>query len=354
MNRAASNSTRLFGFANARPRRGARPTRGAASLVAILGTISTTLLVASNTAFGQATQPAPATSNGETAAKSELPNAALFSTGGNRAAIGPLDSVIYAALEQLNVVNVSGRPGMDLNGVQLAIDCVGETTQCLRSVANQTSAQILIAPSLQTTPSELVLSLLRFDASDGQMRRVLRRQPGTSLRPETLDAVPSMLRELFELPEPKPQPTTPAADITETEPERAPLPPIIEPPQEPAASRPMPVGPWLLAGGGALVLGGGAVVGVMMLNTNDEYNSKRTRDQSDVSDAIDLRDKAKTQAVIANVLFGVGGAMAVAGGIWLAVALSQPYHRDDWQTSVIPAIGPGQLGLTLVHRGGAL
>jgi hypothetical protein len=308
----------------------------------------------SSTTFAQATRSAPPTANDATASKSQLPNATLFSTGGNRAAIGPLDSVVHAALEQLNVVNVSGRPGMDLNGVQLAIDCVGETTQCLRSVANQTSAQILIAPTLQTTPSELVLSVLRFDASDGQMRRVLRRQPGTSLRPETLDAVPSMLRELFELPEPKPQPTTPPADTTGTEPWKAPLPPIIEPPQEPAASRPMPVGPWLLAGGGALVLGGGAVFGVMMQSTNDEYNSKRTRDQGDVSDAIDLRDRAKTEAVIANVLFGVGGAMVVAGGIWLVVALSQPSHRDDWQTSIVPAIGPGQLGLTLVHRGGAL
>jgi len=250
------------------------------------------------------------------------------------------------------VVNVAARPGMDLNAVQLAIDCVSETPQCLRAVANQTQTQVLIAPSLQNTSSELVLSLLRFDTSNGQMRRVLRRQPGTSLKSETLDSVPSMLRELFNIPEPQPQPPAVASDTTPHESETS-LPPLVEPPQEPAPSRPLPLGPFLLAGGGAIVLGGGAVMGAVFVSTNDEYNTKKVSTERDVSAVKDLEDKAKTQAVIANVLYGVGGAMMVAGGIWLAVALSQPAQRDDWQTAVVPAVGPGQLGFAIVHRGGA-
>jgi hypothetical protein len=299
-------------------------------------------------------------SSAPTSSRGKLPNAVLLSTGGSRASIGPLDSVIQAALEKLGVVNIAARPGMDLNAVQLAIDCVSETPQCLRAVANQTQAEILIAPSLQSTQSELVLSLLRFDVAGGQMRRVLRRQPGMSLKPETLDAVPSMLRELFNIPEPAPQPAPVASEPKTTEPEAtdsntASLPPIIEPPQEPASSGPLAVGPFLLAGAGALVLGGGAVVGAIMLNTQDDYNTYRVSNERDVTKANDLKDSAKTQATIANVLYGVGGAMLVAGGIWLAVALSQPARRDeDWQTAVVPAIAPGQLGLAIVHRGGAL
>jgi hypothetical protein len=364
MKRAACNWTRTLGFVNARARN-----RAGQLARAHMAIISCTLGLAAASGMAQAqvhahpqTKPDAAvpSSSASASSKEKLPNAVLFSTGGSRASIGPLDSVIQAALERLGVVNIASRPGMDLNAVQLAIDCVSETQSCLRAVANQTQAQILIAPSLQSTQSELVVSLLRFDVADGQMRRVLRRQPGTSLKPETLDAVPSMLRELFNIPEPTPQPAPVASESTTTEPEGTDsattlLPPIIEPPQEPASSGPLPVGPFLLAGAGALVLGGGAVVGAIMLSTQDDYNTLRISNERDVTKANDLKDSAKTQAVIANVMYGVGGAMLVAGGIWLAVALSQPARRDDdWRTAVVPAVGPGQLGFAIVHRGGAL
>jgi hypothetical protein len=166
-----------------------------------------------------------------------------------------------------------------------------------------------------------------------------------------------MLRELFDVPEPAQQPAGGAAETktTESKPsEETTLPPIIEPPQEPEASRPVPVGPLLLAGGGVLVLTGGIVAGAMMSSTNDEYNTKKVSTPAEVSKLMDLEDEAKSQAVIANVLFGVGGALVVAGGIWLAVALSQPAPREDWQTAVVPAVAPGTLGLAIVHRGGAL
>jgi hypothetical protein len=357
MNRVTCNWSRLFGVVKTRAReraRGGLRRHGVAlttvAVAACLAALSGTVEAQSQPDAKKPKTEAPSSPKGQS--KDQLPTAVLFSTAGSRASIGPLDSVIQAALEKLGVVNVAARPGMDLNAVQLAIDCVSETPQCLRAVANQTQTQVLIAPSLQNTSSELVLSLLRFDTSDGQMRRVLRRQPGTSLKSETLDSVPSMLRELFNIPEPQPQPPAVASDTTPHESETS-LPPLVEPPQEPASSRPLPLGPFLLAGGGALLLGGGAVAGAIFVNTNDEYNTKKVSTERDVTAVKDLEDKAKTQAAIANVLYGVGGAMMVAGGIWLAVALSQPAQRDDWQTAVVPAVGPGQLGFAIVHRGGA-
>lgn len=360
MKRASSNGTRALGFASARARDRAGPLARARTVV-VACTLG--LAAASGGAHAQTLANAqikaeagvPSTSPSAGSSRGQLPNAVLFSTGGSRASIGPLDSVIQAALERLGVVTITARPGMDLNAVQLAIDCVSETPECLRAVANQTHAQILIAPSLQNTQSELVLSLLRFDAADGRMRRVLRRQPGTSLKPETLDSVPSMLRELFNVPEPTPHPAPVASEARAADSKAAWLPPIIEPPQEPASSAPLPLGPFLLVGGGALVVGGGAVVGALMLSTQDKYNTLRVSTERDVTKANDLKDTAKTQEVLANVLYGVGGAMLVAGGIWLAVALSQPARRDDdWRTAVVPAIAPGQLGFAIVHRGGAL
>jgi len=269
--------------------------------------------------------------------------------------MGSLDSVISASLEKLDVVKVAARPGMDLSAVQLAIDCVGETPPCLRAVAKQTQAQILIAPSLQTAQSELVLTILRFDVDSGQSRRALHRQPGTTVTSETLDRVPGMLRELFDVPDPAPQPSASASEskTTEPQPSESETLPFIEPPQEPTA-RPVPVGPILLGGAGVLVIGGALIPAAMMASTQDKHNSLKLTSESDVDELIDLEDQAKTQATIANVMFAVGGAMAVAGGIWLAVALSQPAPREDSQTAVVPTIGPGQLGLTIVHRGGAL
>jgi hypothetical protein len=283
----------------------------------------------------------------------KLPGAALFATAGAKNHTAPLDSVIQAALAKLDVVDVRARPGMDLNAVQLAIDCVSESPQCLRAVAAESGAQILIAPALESTGSELVLSLLLFDTRDGQMRRVVRRQPGGSLQTETLDAVPGMLRELFGLPEPTPAPPQPLA--TPEEPESTPV-PLIEPPQEPeSVSHPTPIGPVILAGAGALVLVGGVVAGVMMNSTQEEYNQLSIRDEADVDEAHELKDRAETQATVANVLYAVGGAALVAGSIWLTVELTRPARTsDDWQAALEPRIGPGQLGLSLVGRGGGL
>jgi hypothetical protein len=285
MNPAAYKETRVLGSETERAPTSSRKRphfHGLAGLLAAgafwLGATTTTFAqMHSDTATGKAgSSSSVSASTGSASSKDQLPNAVLLATAGSRASIGPLDSVIQAALEKLGVVTIAARPGMDLNAVQLAIDCVSETPQCLRAVANQTQAQILIAPSLQNTQSELVLSLLRFDVSNGQMRRVLRRQTGSAtLKPETLDGVPNMLRELFNIPEPAPQPAAVASESKPTMEEAAPLPPIIEPPQEPAPSAKFPLGPFLLAGGGALVLGGGAVVGAIMLGTQSDGSSRQ-------------------------------------------------------------------------------
>jgi hypothetical protein len=355
MNRVASNRTPLQGSLNERAPRGAEhPLYRRAAWA--LATVVTWLAVAGGSAVAQPKEGATQQADASGSSGGQLPNVVLFSTAGPRATMGSLDSVISASLGKLDVVKVAARPGMDLSAVQLAIDCVGETPPCLRAVAKQTQAQILIAPSLQTAQSELVLTILRFDVDTGQSRRALHRQPGTTVTSETLDRVPGMLRELFDVPEPKPQPSPSASESKTTEQQPSELetvPPYIEPPQEPAA-RPVPIGPILLGGAGVLVVGGGLIAGAVKSSTQDKYNSLRLTSMSDVDELIDLGDQAKTQATIANVMFAVGGAMAVAGGIWLAVALSQPAPREDWQTAVVPAVAPGQLGLAIVHRGGAL
>jgi hypothetical protein len=290
--------------------------------------------------------------------KPALPRAVVLTTSGAQASsAGALDSVIQSALEELDVVNIVAKPGLDLSAVQLVIDCVAETSQCLRAVTTQQAADVLIAPSLARTASELVLSFLRFDArGDGEMRRVSRRQPGQVLSSATLDAVPEMLRELFDLP-PVPKPAeTPATAPSDTLPGPSPLP---EPPMEaPSAQRGAPLGPLLLAAGGVLVIGSAAVLGATVKSSQHEYDKitqapMPTRDQID--QALDTRDSARTRATLTNVLLGVGSAGLVAAGIWLAVDLTRPPERAfDGSARLAPWVGPHQLGLVLTERGAGL
>ncbi|HEX4353674.1 MAG TPA: hypothetical protein VHZ95_12180, partial [Polyangiales bacterium] len=183
-------------------------------------------------------------------AQTKHPSAVLFSTASAPKG-SPLDSVLQSSLDDLDVVEVVARPGMDLGAVQLALDCVSETAQCLRAAADQNGADVLIAPTLQRTGAELVLSVLRFDSRSGSMRRVARRQAGQIVGAELLDNIPNMLRELFDLPQltkqdaPPPTAATAPAEST-VKPDVDILP---EAPMEPPAWQ-VPVAPFILAGAG--------------------------------------------------------------------------------------------------------
>lgn len=291
----------------------------------------------------------PARSPGSAAV---VPKAVLLTTANAQGGAGALDSVISAAVEELGAVKVVARPGLDLGAVQLVLDCVAETARCLKAVTEQHSAQVLIAPSLARTPGELVLSILRFDARDGQMERVLRRQQGQSLTSETLDAVPDMLRELFGLPVQAKKPPAGANTAPQS------YEPLPEAPMEPPSrDSHVPVGPILLGSGAVLMLGTAIVLGATVQASQNEYDritTKRTLDDSDVDDAIDIRNSAETRETLQYVFYGVGAATLVGAGIWLAVDLSNARKSEQVYSRFSPWLGPHQVGLVLTHRGAGL
>jgi hypothetical protein len=137
-----------------------------------------------------------------------------------------------------------------------------------------------------------------------------------------------------------------------------------EPPMEsPTASRSVPVGPLLLGGGGVLLLGAGLVVGLTVLNAQDKYDSLTANlprlDAKQAEDAVnranDKKNTGTTNAVISNVFIGVGSAVLVASGIWLAVELSsnRTSQYDD-HVHVTPLLGTHEVGLILTHHGAGL
>jgi hypothetical protein len=265
-----------------------------------------------------------------------LPTATLLDTSGASAhEADQIDAAVHAALERLGLVTIALRPGLDLGAAELATGCVGETVRCLRALASQSGVELVLAPSLERRDQEIVLTLLYFDArAGGELRRAARSQDRPDLGPELMAAIPNMLRELFRLPD--------AAragsddDATATRP------------------RPFPTGAVLLSATGVLVLGGGVVTGLMAQSTQRAYERQAIESPADVDAAIHKRSLAKTEALIANVLYATGAGTLAFGAIWLAIALSQPKGELEPQHAVLPLIGPGQLGVTLVYHGRAL
>jgi hypothetical protein len=138
--------------------------------------------------------------------------------------------------------------------------------------------------------------------------------------------------------------------------------PLPEAPMEPpSTSRRAPVGPLLLAGGGALILGAGAVMGAVFNSSQSEYDrlvtptgagDTITRDNAD--QAVSKASAARTQATVANVLFGLGGATLVGAGIWLAVELTRKPEASYEHVQLSPLLGPNQVGLVLTQHGAGL
>jgi hypothetical protein len=272
-----------------------------------------------------------------------LPRAAVFPTANSEPGLGELasalDPVVLAKLGDLQIVQVSTRPGLDLPAAEIAIDCVGETRECLSAMAQQVGAPMLIAPSVQRAGEETVVTILRFDAAaEGDIRTVVRRFDGGDVTAAALDAVPSMLRELFGLPEP-------SAESVVQEPQPTAPPETSEPVDVP--EHPFPVAPVVMTAVGVALLATGAVFAMASQQNKDDYAHKHVPDNGAVDDAIKLREKAKHQATLANIGFGAGAAIAAVGLTWLVIDLTSQDEVDQTSATLAPLGGPGRFGLAL-------
>lgn len=115
-------------------------------------------------------------------------------------------------------------------------------------------------------------------------------------------------------------------------PENKPAPPPAAPPPARGIS---PV-PWIVAGVGVLGIGAGGVLGGLAASKNDEVASapSQTEGQS-------LRDSAESLALGSNIAFGIGGAIALAGGIWGVIDIVSAGSSEEKPAPLKAAVGPG-------------
>jgi hypothetical protein len=131
-------------------------------------------------------------------------------------------------------------------------------------------------------------------------------------------------------PPPKPEPPAPATQLIDPEISRKPAPAATE---VEAAKQAAPEGPsllsrvrlrtWFAAGAAVALLGTGTVFALRSQNAEDDLNdpARGCETTTQLAACQDLEDKARTRALIANVLFAAGGAAAIGTGALLYLDL---------------------------------
>jgi hypothetical protein len=262
-----------------------------------------------------------------------------------------LERETRAALSTLASVEVLPAPPLDLEAVQLALDCTDESTSCLSAVARKLQAQVLVVPSVKRHGSAVVLRLLRYDAGGGgEPRSLNREQPGRKLADAQLAALGEMTTELFasdEAARKAAEVAPPEAQAPETEPTSEPSssssPPAATHGND--AGKPLPLPPLIIGAAGIATVVAGVAVFAAMKSTEHDYAAQPVTNAMQAQAAEHNRTLGHREAVEASVLIGVGSAAIVAAGIWLAVDLSS--KQKPTQTALLPWVGPRAAGLAL-------
>jgi hypothetical protein len=255
---------------------------------------------------------------------------ALFKTASEDADLQSLaaaiDPVLLSELGNVPNLQVAARPALDLPSMQLAVDCVGETAECLARAAKEAQSEGLVAPLVRRIGAEVVVTVLLHDArKQTTITAATRRYSGQHVEDQVLDAIPGMVRELFGLQSaPSDQPPPPA-----TAPSEAPeLSSETSPPV--AVAKPLPILPIVVGAVGVALIAAGVGFGVAAKSTEDDYAKLKIGDgdKAAAGRAQDKIDSAATQAMLSNLGIGVGAA-SVAAGIVLFVLQSQSGDDHD-------------------------
>jgi len=205
--------------------------------------------------------------------------------------------------------------------IQLSVGCTDETRACLETIARAAAASAVLVRELRTGEDGTVrLELRYFDSASTDPPAVARREAPSASRDALVAAVPSLVRELFGIPEvaaPAAQPSTQQVAPSQPAPH--------------ARDSGVPVVPWIVIGAGAAVLTAGLIVGAVAASDYDAWKKRPidSMDQAERANA-DL-DDLEARALVANVLMPVG---AVALGVGVAllvldVADDQEHARLD-------------------------
>jgi len=119
--------------------------------------------------------------------------------------------------------------------------------------------------------------------------------------------------------------------------------------------RPFPTMPTVLMATGAALLLGGGITTYVAYDTNKDLLDKYPADELDYTKWVENRDgyskefsdSVKPLAMTSYVLYGIGGAAAAAGAIWLIVDRQKSGGEEPAGVTVEPLVAPAGAGLSL-------
>ena len=257
---------------------------------------------------------------------SSVSDDSLRSTG------GAIERVIRARIEPLGVVRVAGTPALGLADLQLAVGCMGETNECLTAVAGQLEVDALLLPSVDRAGEEFVVSVTFFDKRNGgRTTRAVRRAEQES---ELLESVDGLLRELFGLPPAPVGPETGGGGGGEE-------------PRPVDGGGGISIPGLIVAGVGVAALGTGVVFGLMAQSSEDDYAGAPVGTDTEIDAAIEIRDRAESQALLANIMFAAGGALVIGGAVLILLGGDDDEGGSTERAWIAPSISPAGTSLTV-------
>lgn len=285
--------------------------------------------------------------NAKAAQRAELPVAVMvFRAAPADASLHDLatayDPVLLAEVGKRLDGKVVAQNALDLPATQLALDCVAQSPDCLRSVARACNTRALIAPTIERAGTEVVVSLLYFaDGLNGEIHHAVRRQRASADGRALLATAPALVDEALS------GPTPAAAQAPERRP-RAHARPAHREHAAAARHTKWPIAPMLLTGAGVAFLGAGAAFGLAANAAADEHARTVIGSDADVDAAVDKVDTANTQATLSTAGLIVGAVATVAGvSLWV-------FDADDGdarpQARIAPKITRGGAGVVLEGR----
>ena len=232
-------------------------------------------------------------------------------------------------------------PALGIEALQLAVGCVADSRDCFTAVARQLEVAVLVFLDVERAGSELVLTLSVYESGAAEVRSVTRRAGPEGAEARALDEIDPMVRQGFGLP-------PPAEGAGDGAPSAGPAPR----PSGAASAEEPPIVPLVLLGAGAVALGIAIGIGVASQDTLSVYERVAVGSEADVDAALSLYERAETEALAANVLFGVGAALLAGGAVaWIVMAAT---GSGDGDVAVAPAASPDFAGVVVAGRfGGA-
>lgn len=276
----------------------------------------------------------------------ERPRAVVVESvvGGDAQALASaMQRVVRNRIEALEVARLEATPALGFGDLGLAVGCVGRTPECLERIAAQLDVDTLVWLELERTGGVVSLALNAYTRGTDTPLQAERSFRGEDADAEALDEADALVRQLFDLPAPAPEPPEPLGDRRPTEPAPSPARPSPDEGDD-ALEIGLTVG---LLGTGALTLAAGLVVGAVAQSSRDQYASLEVGTSADVDEALALQERAEAEATAANVLYVAGGALLVGGvtALILSLALGSEGDEEAQALSVGPLLGPGAAGI---------